>query len=248
MDYSKKFDEIVGKNVYQEILENIKNGKNFSFVRYGDGEWGMILKKPQDWYIRMGKNWGPEIYAAADEMRQIILSHPKYIIGMQPSGLSRMKEDVLDLVGNYDNLVNANIFHIKSEQGDIQDFFDLLKQRNVILVGTRFLGKLKEFPFQHVVTAEESVWKHNDDLKKQIEEAIQKTKDPVILYSASFSSKILIDYFYNQYQDNITQIDTGSLFDPYVGLLSRSYHTGVIKRLNIPEDKIIISNEKKKNR
>jgi hypothetical protein len=243
-----KTEDIVSIDVYEDILQNLKDKKHFSFVRYGDGEWGMMIKKPYDWYQRMGVSWGPEIYDAAEEMKKIILSHPKYIIGIQPSGLRRMEEDIMLMVGEYENLVNANIFHTRSEKDQLGTFFDVLKKRSVILVGNRHLAKLKSFEFQHVETPEDSVWKYNEELKEKIEKCISETKDPVILYSSSFSAKILIDHFYNKYQESITQIDTGSLFDPYVGVLSRSYHGEVIKRLNIPDKDIFFSQEKKKCR
>jgi len=100
----------------------------------------------------------------------------------------------------------------------------------------------------NIKTAEESVWKYNEELKEKIEKCISETEDPVILYSSSFSAKILIDHFYNKYQESITQIDTGSLFDPYAGVISRSYHGEVVKRLNIDPKDIFISKEKTKNR
>jgi len=36
--------------------------------------------------------------------------------------------------------------------------------------------------------------------------------------------EVLIDDLWNIYKDTITQIDCGSLFDPYVGRKTRTYH------------------------
>jgi hypothetical protein len=50
----------------------------------------------------------------------------------------------------------------------------------------------------------------------------------------------MIRDLYLKHKENITQIDMGSVFDPYAGVDSRSYHSDVIKRLDIPTLKKVI--------
>jgi hypothetical protein len=42
------------RDVYNEMLEKIKNEQNFSFARWGDGEWAIILKN--EIYKQLSKN------------------------------------------------------------------------------------------------------------------------------------------------------------------------------------------------
>lgn len=49
-------------------------------------------------------------------------------------------------------------------------------------------------------------------------------------------SNVLIDTLYQKFNDSITQIDCGSLFDPHVGIISRCYHRNLVK--NVKDDKI----------
>jgi hypothetical protein len=119
---------------------------------------------------------------------------------------------------------------------NMQPFFDSLKSRNVVIVGPSYL-KMNMFEYTHIVTPEVGAWDYLEKIRIEIRKAISASKDPVILYSCSLAAKLLIRDFHKQLGDSITQIDTGSVFDPYAGVDSRSYHSDVIKRLNIETKK-----------
>ena len=47
------------KDVYEDILYKLENDINFHFVRYGDGEWSIILKN--NVYDHLLKKWGDSL-------------------------------------------------------------------------------------------------------------------------------------------------------------------------------------------
>ena len=110
----------------------------------------------------------------------------------------------------------------------VEPAFEVLKQRNVILVGNvnmtevtfKFMNNITSF--NHIVISEVDCWLEYKDVLKRL--IANYTKDVVILYCASMMSEVLIDDIYNIYGEDVTQIDIGSAFDPYCGVKSRSYH------------------------
>jgi hypothetical protein len=45
------------------------------------------------------------------------------------------------------------------------------------------------------------------------------------------ASNVIIAQFAREYGNTITQIDAGSVFDPYCGVQTRRYHHKIIERL-----------------
>ncbi len=221
------------KEVYNEIIDKLKNKNSFSFVRWGDGEWAIIFKN--EIYNHIVKKWGDVFENSRYELLKILESKPDYYFGIQNFAYSKWKEDIDRVTLNFTNLVKADTLHNKSKKGLIYDFFESLKDRNVVLVAPEYLNNIKEFKFSHhIITQEYYVWDKIDEIENNIKEYLKENidKNPVFLYSCSIAAKILIHKFRDQ---QITQIDTGSLLDPYVGMNSRSYHADVLKRLNVDE-------------
>lgn len=223
------------RDIYDEIIDNLDNDVNFNFVRYGDGEWGMILRNHV--YKNLIKKWGDSLEPFCEILKNIVESKPKYYFGIQNLAYRNWHEEI-DILTKDMNLVKADIFHSRSQKNTIKDFFNILSNKNVILIGPEYLNKISEFKFiHHIVTPEYHVWNSLDKIEKEIEECISLQNEKIVLiYSCSIASKILIDKFSDK---KITQIDTGSLLDPYVGVNSRSYHIDVLKRLGKDESTFI---------
>ena len=223
------------KDVYEDILYKLENDINFHFVRYGDGEWSIILKN--NVYDHLLKKWGDSLKPFSKILRDIVESKPQYYFGIQNLAYRNWREEI-DILTKDMNLVKADIFHSRSQKNTIKDFFNILSNKNVILIGPEYLNKISEFKFiHHIITPEYHVWNSLDKIEKEIEEFISTQNEKIVLiYSCSIASKILIDKFSDK---KITQIDTGSLLDPYVGVNSRSYHINVLKRLGKDESTFI---------
>ena len=207
---------------FDNLISNLEKNINFSFSRFGDGELNCAFGKK-------GKNCdGHEYFEDMGlELKKILESSPKYNVSIQPHGYNIWKHKILELKGI--EFSNSDIIHNASVSREINKLFKILDNKNVLLVGPKHLSKLNEFKINnHIVIPSENCWLHY----KTIEESIRKILKPdiVILYSASMMSNVIIDNLYNEFKNTITQIDCGSVFDPYVGLSTRTYHK---KMLNI---------------
>jgi len=229
-------EEIYAADKFLEFVDNIKNKQNFSFIRYGDGEWALMLKK-NPVYKKAGMKWGPSILQTGEWMLNHIKQNPGYIIGIQPLALRHWSDEILEIVKDYKNLANSDTFHKNSIKNNLNLLFDELKDRHVILVGPAYL-RFNLFEYDHIVTPEGSAWDRIEILKTRINKSIKP--DSVVLYSCSIAAKLMIRDLYLKHRENITQIDMGSVFDPYAGVDSRSYHSDIIKRLDIPTVKKVI--------
>jgi len=220
---------------YQEIVNNLKESKNFSFSRFGDGEFNAILgaspgqdpKQNCDRH-RYFKDMGMRLY-------KVILSNPNYVMGMQNLA-KRLRKDDSDfhtLINHVDNWVDSDVLHRASIKQGLSAMFDALRERNIILVANEQLSFIVDkiytpvnfCDFQHIVISPRDCWLEYAEVKNRLLELIEK--DDVILYAASMMTEVLIDDIYNIYGEKVTQIDVGSAFDPYCGIKSRSYHNNL---------------------
>lgn len=224
------------RDIYDEILHNLENDINFHFVRYGDGEWGMILRNYV--YKNLIKKWGNSLEPFCEILKNIVDSKPKYYFGIQDLSYNNWKDELDELTKDM-NLVRADIFHHRSQKNNIKKFFNTLSEKkNIILIGPHYLNEIKEFGIRHhIVTQQYHVWENIDKIEKEVSEYIDKNeeKNLILIYCCSIVAKILIDKFSIK---KITQIDLGSLLDPYVGMNSRSYHKLVLDRIGFKESEI----------
>lgn len=206
---------------FDTILHNLKNNVNFSYARYGDGEWNCILQKKPGGQNCDGHQYFDDLGLS---LRRILESRPNYYLGLQ-----RLATEQNEGNKEFDWLVALNkwtdneIMHRASIKGKMRDFFDAILKRRVILVGNE---SLKNVPFKFDVFIEipgKNCWEVYDNVRQAIAGEIECSD--VILYCASMMSEVLIDAFS---KCDVTQIDCGSVFDPYVGKQTRSYHKNLL--------------------
>lgn len=202
---------------YLRILQKLEHKEPFSFARFGDGELNAMMGKAghncdkHEYFPDMGKR-----------LKQIFLSKPEYMVGIQP--LSVSQEKYLPLIEQAEiNFVNADVIHNASIDERLGRFFDVLKTRKVVLVGPQHL---EFFKATLLVIPDRNCWLEYERIKDIIQfvmidfEKIGET-NVVFLLCASMMSEVIIDTFKNS---GHTFIDMGSSLDFYAGKPSRSYH------------------------
>lgn len=214
------------------FLHKLKLKENFSLVRYGDGEWGaMIGYEPVINIIK--KRDDEKAIDFSKKFIDVFESKPNYYIGVQPASEKMLGDRIKKYYNDLPKVVNGDTFHEMSRSIGIRTFLDIVKNKKVIIVGPDYFNKLN-FDFEHIITPTKKVWNHYDEVKTNVLQNIGKfiEQDIIVLYSCSFAAKLLIHDVYNIYQESITQIDMGSLFDPYCDINSRTYHGEVLKKIN----------------
>lgn len=205
------------EKTFDRICQMLRDGENFKFARFGDGEAACMLGK-------IGKNcdgheYFPDLGMALNDA---FYSNPKYMVGIQPLMVQQGTWDKLisQREGYPKNIYDADVLHSASIDGRLGEFINACNTRNVILVGPSHLSELamrNEWDFVQIPN--KNCWL---SVKETIREILEYTIEwSVILICASMASEYIIHWFRDYYN---ALIDCGSVFDPYVGKLSRSYH------------------------
>lgn len=204
-----------------DYIAKINNKENFSFSRFGDGEWNCILQK-------QGRNCDQHIYYPdmGIRLKSILMKSPNYYVGLQNLAY-RLHTDYINQFTEDFNIkwCKSDMLHHDSIKTNLTLFFEAISNRNVLLVAPERLKQLKIWN-KFISIPDVNCWLNYELIKKEISLALEK--DIVVLYCASMMSNILIDDFS---KEEITQIDCGSIFEPYIGFANRTYHKQKIQEL-----------------
>lgn len=225
------------KLTYESLIEKIHRKEAFAFSRYGDGEWNAILGK-------VGANCdGHEYFESLGKaLRDALISQPNYYLGLQSlamrvRGLEITKFITANNIRPISEWGDADILHKASIKEMLPQFFEALDTTPyVLLVAPGYLKQInKYFKYNAIVEVPtKNCWLHFRKIKHDIlailNEQTKRNNYIVVLFAAGMPSNVLVDDLHNLYKDKVTLIDAGSVFDPFVGRNTRSYH----KKLNIP--------------
>lgn len=203
----------------------IHNGKHFSLIRYGNGEWDCILGTKD----RTGSSSQKlNIPALKKGLQKALLDihNEDYYLGMQSlSYLSR--EKLLPKIERWLQQNNVSIkwhsgevFHRASRARQLAPLIKQLWQRPVAIVGPKWLEKLP-FAKSFIEVIPKDCWKDVDAIEKRLRGISAGT---IISFSAGPTAKVLIHRLFPILGKTCWLIDFGSLWDPYCGVFSRTYH------------------------
>lgn len=220
----KKLNEL--DTFYYDLFVNkIKNNINFSFCRFGDGEWNAIIDVEGE--NCDGHQYFDDMGAA---LRKCFDGQRSYYMGIQPLSIRTMLSHVSPFAFSHNQrYFNADIFHKASEFGMISSFFEALKEREIVLVGPAYLKDINKIKLsRHVVIPEKNCWLERDNTLNELRKELIGKDGTVVLFTASMASNVYIDILHAEYGDKFSFFDVGSLLDPFVGRHTRGYH----KKLN----------------
>lgn len=214
---------------YLDYVESIRRGDTFTFSRWGDGEWRVVLGK-------RGRNCDHHEYypAMGEELRKVLSKRPSYRLGLQRLALRLFNRSINHTVKQYglrQRWENADVFHKASIRGRLEPLTSALNERHVLLIGPEHLKQLTLFDFRHVPVPMKNCYLKLDKIESGIIKRMNQIgrRKVVIGFSAGMPSEILIDRCFRRWKYEHFLIDFGSLWDPYAGVQSRTYH----KRLKL---------------
>lgn len=214
------------------IAKMIKNRVPFTFSRFGDGEWNAILGK------RPGKaNTDRQPYDnVAADLVKVLTDKPGYMLGLQPLAVRLYDKEIEDWLAQRSlaglKWYNSDCFHAASRKNELEPLLKALAIRDVIQIGPPHLDALKLFPVRQRirVPGDGQAQTRRDEVTKQAIAAAACFAEPVFVVSAGMTAKWIIHHLFKSVA-NITIVDTGAVWDPYVGVKSRSYHQGIMDRI-----------------
>lgn len=204
-------------------VDQLRNGKPFSFVRYGNGEWDCIMKLYHR--TRSGsQKFTPDLRKALKASLIKKRAGAYYLALQSPSFLARIKllpklEAWLDKFAPGRDWYNGEVFTRGSRTGKLYPLVFAMKQHRVVVVGPPWLMKLP-FASVFVPVAKRNCWTNVNAIEKQLRDL----KGAVISFSAGPATKVLIHRLQPIIGSSSWLIDFGSLWDPYCGKQSRTYH------------------------
>lgn len=214
---------------YEELLNKLRNDEPFSFSRWGDGEWACMLGKH-------GENCDGHKYfnTLGFRLTSVLQERPQYTLGLQEKAMqSTLAPKIHEYMDFWQiaklNWVEADVLHKASMHNKLDDFIEQMERGGTVLIAPAhvavWFSKLNN-KGHIVVIPEHNCWCAYESIKH----ALLKTyaEGNKYYYCASMMSNVLIDDMYNMMGDTITQIDCGSVFDPYAGKCSRRYHSEII--------------------
>jgi hypothetical protein len=220
--------------IFEEILIKIENNEQFSFSRWGDGEWICMLNPDNS----KGNCDGHKYFdTLSDALKNILKSKPKYNLGIQGHARRSMGEKIDAFLKENDltelQWSNADVFHHASIKGKFHTFIKLLKARdNIMLIAPPDLMQLGGIANISFVIPAKDCWTKKDETIKNVKEYLEEKNRPyILLFCAGMPANVMIDELYN-WNPNHTYLDMGSVFDPYAGKVTRSYHKEIIVKLN----------------
>jgi hypothetical protein len=228
------------KGDFDFVLNSIKNNKNISVSRYGDGEL-MIIEGVGINLLNKGVGefeFDPsnEMYKTSQKLLadSFTYQNDTYFIGIAcrccvgDEKFIYMKNKSTQ---NEKNLTWANIFVNSNYNRFINEFLPELKNRDIIVV-CHEKSDITNLPFniknENLFKVKTNAWLYNldliDELKKYITE--NNINNHVFLISAGPFANILVHQLHD-FNKNNTYLDVGSTMDKYFNLpLTRKYLNG----------------------
>ncbi len=233
--------DIQNDNIKKFIFDNIKNNQKMSLSRYNDGEWVCMLKIPDKNLYNVHKvKWDKNTEDFVDKNITPVVKTIPYYVGISNEVLKSevMVKHIYDYIKDL-QIFDGGLFARWQITGVLFEMLELLKDKNVIIVGPDYLANLKKYiNFKHIITDNELKLKKNtlitknngfkdrcavvyqyDDLAKQLEDSI--VDKCVVLYACAFVSK---KFIHDYHERDIIQIDVGAAFDNVCGLQTRPWH------------------------
>lgn len=211
------------------LLHNISHGDPFTFSRWGDGEWKSVLVRHKPGAHNCDSHeFFPEM---GNQLRRLLIDKPEYLLGMQNFAMRLYGTAITNFLEQHKlaslNWINADVFHYGAIYGQLQAIVNAVKKRKLVIVGPYHLKALDKsgLPYWRFI----AVPPRNNFLAlretfSQIVSVAESQKESLLIsLSASMPAEILCDMLFKRFGDKHTIIDFGSLWDPLVGKLSRSY-------------------------
>lgn len=204
----------------QQFVGMMETQPGFSFARISDGGFFCILG-------RKGVNcdgaaYSPQQAAALVEM----IKDPHITHGITSIALHTTKAaDWLREKNLQVEWYDADVLNKASDEGTLLPFIECLRKRRSLVVGAAHLDKLAGFPIAHFIECHPTqAFEEVDELQLEIDFRIARHEPDTILLSAGQgASPTLVSRLHAAYPE-LTVLDIGSLWDPYVGVMSRSGH------------------------
>ncbi len=217
---------------FHQYTKFIEDGKYFSYLRYGDGEWKVLFKDN-------GRNG--RAHMITPEFHRDILEclfrnayNFSVFFGLQrntyrPEG----RQEQIDVFLKKNDLMNipwvaAETYHHASRDGILYPLVKQMKEKNTIIIGPEFLTALKDkiFPDAFFITIPNGdCYEDKERIYSEISDLVEEhnmQEDVIYSVCAGPAAEVFIPKLAEELPNNF-YIDAGALWDVFVGQRTRRY-------------------------
>ena len=209
----------------EHYLEMIRNNKPFQLSRFGDGE--VICMNFANHHLKQNCDGSKYLQGIKKPMRQIFINNYDYYHCLLDCTFDENGQEFKKFIDkNCPNMsfYNGEIWQHLSFDGRITELMEAISPHNPVFVGGRHIRNVVHMKGISNATVYEIASKDSFlDLKRILDDIRYHHSQGkrMFLFSAGFTTKIVIDILYKEFKDDTFLIDMGSVFDPYCGKLSR---------------------------
>jgi hypothetical protein len=212
-------------NSLQHYIGKLQSNEKFSFTRWGDGEWGCA-------FGAQGANCDNHKYfpKMSSDLIKALKHDKQYIKASWPLSVpmfSVIHPQIVEFIEKHSiqtNWHDARVWEEAAMAGEVNPLVDQLEQMNFIIVSEKNKQKLPFSYTDFIEIPEVNCYLEKNKIKRQVIEMCNTYTNPVFGFSASMASNVIIDQLYDEVGDKCWMIDFGSIWEPYIGQITRSYH------------------------
>lgn len=215
----------------QWYVDKINAGDPFTFIRLGDGEWSAIM---QDRARTSSGSQGLRHSSLQRGMSKVITqapNDPRYILALrQTSYRAGIQAWLAKNKPTHVQFHDCTQFYKASKKGQLYPFISALRNLDVpiVVVGPERHAGLNGKVFdiaQHVTIPGRDCWIQRERI---VTAALKRSGPACYLLSAGPAAKVFAWSIFQRVGQQSWIIDCGSLWDPYVGKRTRTYHKGML--------------------
>ena len=206
-------------------INKLKKNEKFSFTRWGDGEWSCV-------FGAKGHNCDKHQYfeSMSEELTEALINDKGYYKATWPMSvpmLTNIKHLIKEMKEKYnlkDNWVDARVWEESAMAGEIKPLIEQLEKMDLILVSEKSKRELPIDYKEFIEIPSVDCYLEKEKIKEEIKSLAEKYDKPVFGLSASMATNVIVDELFNEMGDKCWMIDFGSIWEPYINKVSRSYH------------------------
>lgn len=201
-------------NDFDTIKYMMENQIPFTFSRWGDGEWLVVLG------LKPGSRF--DLPKQREELNRILKSQPKYLMGMQGLALRLMGEQIGTYLDEHTpdiRWMNAEVFHDASMTMDFSFWDSFKKFPHNLMVAPKHIKKIWSNTME---IPEQNCWDKTEEIEEQISQYIEQYPHVTVGFCAGWGANIWIDDLHHKFPQH-SYVDFGAVLDPLCGVLSRKY-------------------------